>query len=157
MSVDQVFETDETDVSDNRETEAFPSCRSDFSLCWSTTPSLTYLTFALSTPIPKLMVATITGIFSSIHSFWIEVLSAALSPGNGKRWNETKQNSKQKYFIPSPFSHYEPSPSVRTDRRTRSSLPMFKLAWDQAEVSNSCFYSKVKNLKHSCEETSCYI
>lgn len=39
-----------------------------------------HLTLALSTPIPKLMVATITGTFSSIHSFCTSVLSEAFSP-----------------------------------------------------------------------------
>ena len=39
-----------------------------------------YLTLALSTPIPKLMVATITGTLPSIHSFCTSVLSAAFSP-----------------------------------------------------------------------------
>lgn len=39
-----------------------------------------HLTLALSTPIPKLMVATITGTFSSIHSFCTSVLSEAFRP-----------------------------------------------------------------------------
>lgn len=46
----------------------------------SQTRTRTHLTLALSTPIPKLMVATITGTFSSIHSFCTSVLSGAFSP-----------------------------------------------------------------------------
>ena len=41
---------------------------------------LTYLTLALSTPIPKLIVATMTGTFPSIQSVWFSSLSDALSP-----------------------------------------------------------------------------
>ena len=46
----------------------------------SKTRTRAHLTLALSTPIPKLMVATITGTFSSIHSFCTSVLSGAFSP-----------------------------------------------------------------------------
>ena len=51
---------------------------------WSQTRTRTHLTLALSTPIPKLMVATITGTFSSIHSFCTSVLSGAFSPRTEK-------------------------------------------------------------------------
>lgn len=44
------------------------------------TKNRAHLTLALSTPIPKLMVATITGTFSSIHSFCTTVLSEAFRP-----------------------------------------------------------------------------
>ena len=39
-----------------------------------------YLTLALSTPIPKLIVATITGTSPLIQSCWIVVLSSAFNP-----------------------------------------------------------------------------
>lgn len=41
---------------------------------------LPYLTLALSTPIPKLMVATITSTFPCIHSFCTSVRSPAFKP-----------------------------------------------------------------------------
>lgn len=124
--------------------------------------SLTHLTFALSTPIPKLMVATITGIFSSIHSFWIEVLSAALSPGKGKRGKETTRTTtkekKKRGFSSSSIPPLQANPLTKTDWCTHSSLPMFKLACAQAEVSgSSCFYSKEKNSDLFWDKSSCYI
>lgn len=50
----------------------------------SQTRARAHLTLALSTPIPKLTVATITGTFSSIHSFCTRVLSGAFSPRKEK-------------------------------------------------------------------------
>ena len=50
----------------------------------SQTRTRAHRTLALSTPIPKLMVATITGTFSSIHSFCTRVLSGAFSPRKEK-------------------------------------------------------------------------
>ena len=50
--------------------------------------SITHLTLALSTPIPKLMVATMTGTFSSIQSFCTNVLSEGFSPVNEGKVSE---------------------------------------------------------------------
>lgn len=58
------------------------------------------------------------------------------------------------YFVFPPHIPPLQPPQLKTNQCTRSSLSMFKLAWDQAEVSSSCFYSKEKNLEHSWEECS---
>lgn len=72
--------------------------------------SVTHLTLALSTPIPKLIVATMTGTFPSIQSVWESVRSPAFRPAHTDI-NEHNKNSifcifnrnlriKAKHFIP---------------------------------------------------------
>ena len=88
-----------------------------------------------------------------LHPFildWSPVSCLESWEGKKREGNNNQKKKANKWgFSSSSITPLRTNPLTKTDWCTRSSLPMFKLACDQAEVSSSCFYSKEKNSESS--------